>query len=48
MEINVVAENVEAAIRHAAEVEWPPSAIEFRIVDLDGQEVYWKAKVDRS
>ena len=48
IETNVVAGSVEAAIRHAAEAEWPPGATAVRLVDLDGLEVYGRTKVDRS
>ena len=43
-----VAGSVDAAIRHAAEVEWPPGATALRLVDLDGWEVYERTRVDRS
>jgi hypothetical protein len=39
--------SLDAAIRHAAEVELPPGATALRLVDLDGQEVYERTKVDR-
>jgi hypothetical protein len=48
IETNVVAGSVDAAIRHAAEAEWPPGATALRLVDLDGREVYERTKVDRS
>jgi hypothetical protein len=48
IETNVVAGSVDAAIRHAAEAEWPPGAAALRLVDLDGQEVYGRTRVDRS
>ena len=44
----IVARSVDAAIRHAAEVEWPPGATALRLVDLDGREVYERTRVDRS
>jgi hypothetical protein len=43
-----IAGNVDAAIRHAAEVEWPPGATALRLIDLDGREVYERTKVERS
>jgi hypothetical protein len=43
-----VAGSVDAAIRHAAEVEWPPGATALRLVDLDGREVYERIRADRS
>ena len=43
-----VAGSVDAAIRHAAEAEWPPGATTLRLVDLDGREVYERTRIDRS
>ena len=43
-----VAGSVDAAIRHAAEAEWPPGATGLRLVDLDGREVYERTKADRT
>jgi hypothetical protein len=43
-----VAGSVDAAIRHAAEVEWPPDATALRLVDLDGREIYERIRADRS
>jgi hypothetical protein len=48
IEINVIAGSLDAAIRHAAEAEWPAGATALRLVDLDGQEVYEQTKIDRS
>jgi hypothetical protein len=48
IETNVVAGSVEAAIRYAAEVEWPLGAATLRLVDLDGREVYERTRLDRS
>jgi hypothetical protein len=48
IETNVVAGSVDAAIRHAAEAEWPPGAAALRLIDLDGREIYGRTKVDRS
>ena len=48
IETNIVAANVEAAIRRAAEAEWPPGAHVLRLVDLDGWEVYERIQVDRN
>jgi hypothetical protein len=44
----IVAGTVDAAIKHAAEVEWPPDATALRLVDLDGREVYERTRIDRS
>ena len=48
IETNVVAGSVDAAIRYAAEAEWPPGATGLRLVDLDGREVYERTKADRT
>jgi hypothetical protein len=48
IEKNIVALNVEAAIRYVAEAEWPPGATALRLVDLDGRVVYERTRVDRS
>ena len=48
IETNVIAASVEAAIRRAAGVEWPPGADALRLVDLHGQDVYERTKIDRS
>jgi hypothetical protein len=48
VETTVVAGNIEAAIRYAAETEWPAGAVALRLVDLDGQEVYERTKIDLS
>ena len=47
-ETNLVAGNVEAAIRYVAEIEWPAGAVALRLVDLDGREVYERTNIDRS
>jgi hypothetical protein len=47
IETTVVAGGFDAAIRHAAEAEWPLGATTLRLVDLDGQEVYARTKMDR-
>jgi hypothetical protein len=47
-ETNVVAGNVEAAIRYVAETEWPAGAVALRLVDLDGREVYERTNIDRN
>jgi hypothetical protein len=39
---------VDAAIKYAAEVEWPPTATALRLVDLDGRDVYERTKINRS
>ena len=48
IDTNVIAGSLDAAIRHAAEAEWPSGAAALRLVDLDGQEVYERTKIDRS
>ena len=47
-ETTVRVANIEGAIRHAADAEWPPGVHALRLVDLDGQEVYERLKSDRS
>jgi hypothetical protein len=47
-ETAVRAANIEGAIRHAADAEWPPGVHALRLVDLDGQEVYERLKSGRS
>jgi hypothetical protein len=42
-----VAGSVDAAIRYAAEAEWPPDATALRLVDLDGRLVYEQTRADR-
>jgi hypothetical protein len=46
-ETTVRAANIEAAIRHAGDAEWPPGAHALRLVDRDGQEVYERLKAGR-
>jgi hypothetical protein len=46
-ETAVRAANIEGAIRHAADAEWPPGVHALRLVDLDGQEVYERLKAGR-
>ena len=46
-ETTVGAANIEEAIRHAGDAEWPPGAHALRLVDLDGQEVYEQLKAGR-
>ena len=46
-ETTVRAANIEGAIRHAGDAEWPPGAHALRLVDLDGQEVYEQLKAGR-
>jgi hypothetical protein len=44
-ETAVRAANIEGAIRHAADAEWPPGVHALRLGDLDSQEVYeWLKK----
>ena len=45
-ETNVLSESVDAAIRHAAQVDWPSGVATLRLVDLDGREVYERAKIN--
>jgi hypothetical protein len=43
-ETTVGAANIEEAIRHAGDAEWPPGAQSLRLVDLDGQQVYGSSR----
>jgi hypothetical protein len=46
-ETTVRAANLDGAIRHAGDAEWPPGAHALRLVDLDGQEVCEQLKAGR-
>ena len=46
-ETEIQAADASAAIRAAAEAEWPPRAIGLRILDREGQEIYERLKADR-
>jgi hypothetical protein len=46
-ETEIQADDVSAAIRAAADAEWPPRAIGLRIIDREGHEIYERLKADR-
>ena len=46
-ESEIQAADVSAAIRAAAEAEWPARAIGLRILDREGYEIYERLKADR-
>ena len=46
-EVEVRASDVSTAVREAARTPWPPRAIGFRLVDLDGREVLGRQQGDR-
>jgi hypothetical protein len=48
IEINIVASNAEAAIRHAVETEWVPGAIALRVINLEGEEIFERTKFERT
>ena len=46
-ESELQAADASAAIRAAADAEWPAHAIGLRILDREGQEIYERLKADR-
>ena len=46
-EIEIVAADASAAIRAAAEEDWPPRALGLRILDHEGREIFERLKADR-
>lgn len=46
-ETEIQAADASAAIRAAAEVDWPPRAIGLRILDNEGREIFERLKADR-
>jgi hypothetical protein len=46
-ETEIQAADASAAIRAAAEAEWPPRAICFRILDREGREIFERLRADR-
>jgi hypothetical protein len=45
-DIEISARDTTTAIRAAREVQWPPNAIGFRLVDIEGREVFEQLKSD--
>jgi hypothetical protein len=46
-ETEIQAPDASAAIRAAADAEWPPRAIGLRILDREGREIFERLKADR-
>ena len=46
-EHEVHAPNAPGAIRQAVQIEWPPQAIGFKLIDQDGHEVFGRQNGDR-
>jgi hypothetical protein len=46
-ETEIQAADASAAIRAAAEADWPPRAIGLRILDHEGREIFERLKADR-
>lgn len=46
LDVQISARDTAAAIRAAREAEWPPKAIGFRLVDIEGREVFEQLKSD--
>ena len=46
-ETEIPARDASAAIRAAAEADWPPRAIGLRILDDEGREIFESLKADR-
>jgi hypothetical protein len=46
-ETELEAANASAAIRAAANADWPPRAIGLRILDREGHEVFERLRADR-
>jgi hypothetical protein len=46
-EHEVHASDVPGAIRRAVQIEWPPRAIGFKLIDRDGQQVFGRQSGDR-
>ncbi len=45
-ERHVIANDVEEAIREAVAIPWPARVHSFRLIDLDGQEVFHRHTLD--
>jgi hypothetical protein len=46
-DVEVAARDAAAAIDVARAAQWPPKAIGFRIVDVEGREIFEQLKADR-
>ena len=47
-DVEISARDMATAIRAAREAQWPPKAIGFRLVDIEGHEVFEQLKSDLS
>jgi hypothetical protein len=47
LETEIEAADASAAIRAAADADWPPRAIGLRILDLEGREIFERLRADR-
>jgi hypothetical protein len=47
-DVEISARDTATAIRAAREAQWPPKAIGFRLVDIEGREVFEQLKSERS
>lgn len=45
-DVEISARDTATAIRAAREAQWPPKAIGFRLVDIEGREVFEQLKSD--
>jgi hypothetical protein len=39
--------DIDAAVRAATQIPWPPAATGFRLIDVEGREVFTQLKADR-
>jgi hypothetical protein len=46
-DVEIAAQDAAAAVGVAREVQWPPKAIGFRVVDVEGREVFEELRADR-
>jgi hypothetical protein len=46
-DIEIASRDVAMAIRAAREAQWPPNAIGFRLIDVEGREVFEELRADR-
>jgi hypothetical protein len=46
-DVEISARDTPTAIRAAREAQWPQKAIGFRLIDIEGREVFEQLKADR-
>jgi hypothetical protein len=46
-DVEISARDTATAIRTAREAQWPPNAIGFRLVNVEGREVFEEIRADR-